>query len=288
MKKKFILIILLMLPLSSCNEGKISLVKEEFSKYYNGKSEVVVESYDDIIYGEDFEYSLNKLVDKNKFSGGYLYKNNKLYFSTYKRLSLTNYELNIYEANVDGTDINQIFTKDGYKSAPITYAYDDYFYIEHGYDIILTNIDEQIDRYTISTGEYLIISYSPCSHLDDYKKDEYSKYDIEKSTYFEEDSINGIFTITDKETGVKKIIDNDYFENTIYIDSLNKYKYRPRRFDVSNGHILLTYKLGDNSEYNDSCLIFEYYFESNSIEYKALIFPANSAYLKINYTGYSI
>lgn len=247
------------------------LVIDEFSQYYNGKNEVVLKA-NDTIYGEDYEFNFNDLVENNSFNDGFIYKNGKLLFSTNEKISSGNIKLNIYESNVDGTNINLIFSKDGFKTFTNAFAINDYFYIEHN-NIKPSNAEGiQIDRYTISTGEYVNVDNGKYADLFFYKKNEYCKYDVERITTIKQGVKDNSFTITDKDTGIKRIIDNDYLENTIYSDSLKKFKYLPRRFDIVNEHILLTYTIGNGSEYSYSHLIFEYNFEYDFLEFKSLVY----------------
>lgn len=276
---KYIIIIILSIIYLSYGEFLINnnsenkqLVIDEFSQYYNGKNEVVLKAYD-TIYGENFNYNFNDLVENNSFNDGFIYKNGKLLFSTNEKISSSNTKLNIYESDINGTNIKLIFSKDGYKSFIDVFATDDYFYIKHNNKKYSKDEGIQIDRYTISTGEYVNVDNGKYADLSFYKKNEYCKYDIKEITTIEQDIKDTGFIITDKETGNKRIINNEYIKCTKYANSFNKYKYYIRRFDISNGHILLTYQIG--SMYSSSHLIFEYNFDSNEFEFKILVYPNN-------------
>ena len=51
-----------------------------------------------------------------------------------------------------------------------------------------------------------------------------------------------------------------------------KLMYETKRIDISNGHILLTYKINAGNGMNYSYLVFEYDFEKETLEYKQLAF----------------
>ena len=84
-------------------------------------------------------------------------------------------------------------------------------------------------------------------------------------------------------SGVVNTIDDNYLRNTIYIESMEKFNYGPERFDISKGHVLLTYGIGAGDGWNYSHLVFEYNFELNMLEYKLLAFPYDSVPIEIIY-----
>ena len=194
-----------------------------------------------------------------------------------------NFTLNIYESNLQGTDIKLVYSKDGFKTHPWAYAIDDVFYIEHYSNNALDLDTKLIDSYTISTGIYKnIASGKDCSLSDYIPKEEQSRYSIE---IIENKSPkeHGKFIITDLETGIVKTIDDDYLNDTIYVESMKKFNHGPKRVDISNGHILLTYGIGAGNGWNFPHLIFEYDFDSNTLEYKLLAFPYDSVPIEIVY-----
>ena len=78
-------------------------------------------------------------------------------------------------------------------------------------------------------------------------------------------------------------VGDEYLKNTIYIESMNKYNYEPLRYDISKGHILLTYEIGAGDGWNHPHLVFEYNYETNTLEYKMLVFPYDSVPIEIVY-----
>ena len=142
-----------------------------------------------------------------------------------------------------------------------------------------------VDKYTISTGIYENISSGKDCSLSDYMpKEEQSRYSIEVIENISPQE-HGKFIVTDLEKGLSNIIDDEYLRNTIYIDSMEKFNYSPKRVDISNGHILLTYGIGAGDGWNYPHLVFEYDFDSNKLEYKLLAFPFDSVPIEIIYIG---
>ena len=284
--KKICLLFLtiLTLLLTSCRQDTTQLAKDEFSKYYNGKDEVVL-NIEDNLYFENYALDLNGLVKGNEHNNGLIMNQRNFFFSTSKENSMFNFTLNIYESNLQGTDIKLVYSKDGFKTHPWTYAIDDVFYIEHYSNNALDLESKLIDSYTISTGIYENISSGKDCSLSDYvPKEEQSRYSIEVIENISPQE-HGKFIVTDLEKGLSNIIDDEYLRNTIYIESMKKFNYSPKRVDISNGHILLTYGIGAGDGWNYPHLVFEYDFDSNTLEYKLLAFPFDSVPIEIIYIG---
>ena len=166
--KKICLLFLtiLTLLLTSCRQDTTQLAKDEFSKYYNGKDEVVL-NIEDNLYFENYTLDLNGLVEGNEHNNGLIINQRNFFFSTSKENSMFNFTLNIYESNLQGTDIKLVYSKDGFKTHPWAYAIDDVFYIEHYSNNALDLESKLIDSYTISTGIYEnIASGKDCSLSD--------------------------------------------------------------------------------------------------------------------------
>ena len=285
MKKICLLFLtLLTLLLTSCRQDTTQLAKDEFSKYYNGKDEVVL-NIEDNLYFENYALDLNGLVKGNEHNNGLIINQRNFFFSTSKENSMFNFTLNIYESNLQGTDIKLVYSKDGFKTHPWAYAIDDVFYIEHYSNNALDLESKLIDKYTISTGIYEnIASGKDCSLSDYMPKEEQSRYSIEVIENISPQE-HGKFIVTDLEKGLSNIIDDEYLRNTIYIESMEKFNYSPKRVDISNGHILLTYGIGAGDGWNYPHLVFEYDFDSNKLEYKLLAFPFDSVPVEIIYIG---
>lgn len=272
------------LLLTSCRQDTTQLAKDEFSKYYNGKDEVVLH-IEDNLYFENYALELNDLVKGNEHNNGLIINQRNFFFSTSKENSMFNFTFNIYESNLQGTDIKLVYSKDGFKTHPWAYAIDDVFYIEHYSNNALDLESKLIDSYTISTGIYENISSGKDCSLSDYsQKEEQSRYSIEVIENISPQE-HGKFIVTDLEKGLSNIIDDEYLRNTIYIESMEKFNYSPKRVDISNGHILLTYGIDAGDGWNYPHLVFEYDFVSNKLEYKLLAFPFDSVHVEIIYIG---
>ena len=225
MKKWFILFLTVcVVALSSCwREDTTQSAKNEFSKYFNGKDEVVL-NIDDNLFFENYSLDLDGIVEDNEHNGGIIVKQDCLYFSTTKQNSMFDYTLNIFESNLDGTNVENIYSKNGFKTHPWAYAIDDVFYIEHylnnGFDLN----SKSIDKYIISTGKYENIANGKESGLSDYMSKEQCRYSIE-TIENESPKKHGKFIVTDLEKNLSKTIDDDYLKNTVYIESMEKYNY---------------------------------------------------------------
>lgn len=272
------------LLLTSCRQDTTQLAKAEFSKYYNGKDEVVLH-IEDNLYFENYALELNDLVKGNEHNNGLIINQRNFFFSTSKENSMFNFTFNIYESNLQGTDIKLVYSKDGFKTHPWAYAIDGVFYIEHYSNNALDLESKLIDSYTISTGIYENISSGKDCSLSDYsQKEEQSRYSIEVIENISPQE-HGKFIVTDLEKGLSNIIDDEYLRNTIYIESMEKFNYSPKRVDISKEHILLTYGIGAGDGWNYPHLVFEYDFVLNKLEYKLLAFPFDSVHVEIIYIG---
>ncbi len=285
MKKIYLFILtILTLCLTSCRQDTTQFAKDEFSKYYNGKIEVAL-VHNDIVHMEKNKIDLSTLVEDNEYNNGLIIKQNTLLFSTCVENKKFNFTLNIYESSFLGTKVKLLFSKEGFRTHPWTYAINDCFYIEHYLNGGFDTKSKRIDKYTISSNVYETIDRGKdCSLSDYFQEEEQSRYSIEM---IKNESIrkHGKFVITDSKTGIKKTIDDDYLKNTIYIESMEIFNYAPKRFDISNGHILLTYWIGAGDGWNNSHLVFEYDYESNALEYKLLAFPCDDVAVEITYIG---
>ena len=285
MKKPFLsFLIVFVFTLSSCwREDTTQSAKNEFSKYFNGKDEVVL-NIDDNLFFENYLLDLDGIVKDNEHNGGIIVKQDCLYFSTTKQNSMFDYTLNIFESNLDGTNVENIYSKEGFKTHPWAYAIDDVFYIEHYLNNAFDLNSKSIDRYIISTGKYENIASGKNINLSDYMSKEQSRYSFE-TIENETPKKHGKFIITDLEKNLSTTIDDDYLRDTVYIESMEKYNYSPKRVDISNGHILLTYSIGAGDGWNYPHLVFEYDFDTNKLEYKLLAFPYDTVPIEIIYIG---
>ena len=261
--------------LNSCGEDTTQEAKDEFSKYFNGKDEVVLNIEDNI-------YFENYILKKEDFEPSHLYGTIIFYEKSIYYLSLANLNcINIYSCDYFGDNMQMVYSKElkKFSKAKIK-THNDSFYIEYKKDKLI-----YIDKYTISIGRYEnLTSGKDCSLADYFPSEEQSRYSVEVIENISPKK-HGKFIVTDLETGLSNIIDDDYLKNTIYFESMEMFNYGPKRFDISNGHILLTYGIGAGDGWNYPHLVYEYDFNLNTIEYKLLAFPYDSVPIDIIYIG---
>ncbi len=279
MKKICLLFLtILTLLLTSCRQDTTQLAKDEFSKYYNGENEVVLKNSDNLYFEN---HILKEESFSNKINDSILFYENSIYFLAKKGDYINICSCDYYGGNLE-VNITLEFT--GCRNFFVD-TFKDIFYIQYKNDGIY-----YMDKYTLSTGIYEKITSGKSFNFYDYfpSKEESIKeesiYDIdviEKKSNYE----HGKFFITNRELGIVKVIDDNYLKNTIYIESMEKFNYIPKRFDISNGHILLTYRIYAGDGWNYSHLVFEYDFDANTLEYKLLAFPYEFDFVDIIYVG---
>ena len=111
MKKLICLFFCLALTLSlvSCSLDNTQIAKDEFSKYYNGKNDVVVISYDHILLFEEYEIDLEKINGKEESNNGLIITEDGFYFTTCKDDALFSSTLKIYKSDFKGENIELIY-----------------------------------------------------------------------------------------------------------------------------------------------------------------------------------
>ena len=209
----FFVLVLLSLFLNSCWKDTTKHAKDEFSKYYNGKNEVIL-NIDDKLYFENYILDLSALVDGHEYNNGLIINQQSFIFSTSKENSKFNFTFNIYESNLQGTDIKMLYSQDGFKTHPWAYAIDGVFYIEHYSNHALDPKSKLIDKYTISAETYENVDGGEDCGLSNYLQNkENSRYNIEviKNVSTQE---HGKFIVTNLETGISRTIDDDFLNST--------------------------------------------------------------------------
>ena len=283
-RKRGLKISLLFIFLTSCRQDNTQLAKDEFSKYFNGKDEVVLK-VGDFLYFEKVTLNLSKLIDNNEFNSGVIIKNDSVIFSTSQNDSMFNHTLNIYESNLQGTEIKQIFSKGGYRTVPVTYAVDDVFYIEHYSNHKFDFNSRIVDKYTLSTQRYENVAKGKDCSLSDYRQREtQNRYEIE-IVENKSPQEHGKFIISDLLNKVEVTIDDDYLKKTEYISSMEIFNYGPKMFEISKGHILIAYGIAAGDGWTNPLLVFEYDFSTNTLDYKLLAFPYDIVVVDLLYIG---
>ena len=279
MKKIVLLIIACLIFLTSCRENTTQLAKDEFSKYFNGKNEVVL-NIEDNIYFENHILKRDNLNPKNIYNSIAFYNGSIYYLSLdSSKMGFRNDYINVYSTDFYGKNTKKIYSKYlNINSKVYVQIKGESYYIEY-----VKNNLTVIDKYTFSTNIYENIACGKDCSLSDYiSKEETNKYDFEviQNSSTKE---HGKFIISDSETNERRIIDDNYLKNTIYIESMEMFNYGPKRVDISNGHILLTYGIGAGDGWNYPHLVFEYDFEKDALEYRLLAFPYDSVPIGIIY-----
>ena len=266
------------------------MAKDEFAKYFNGKNEVVLK-IDDYLH---FETHVVTKDEREKLGvGDILVLESGIYCVGIDK----NHCVSIIRCDMYGKNAETVYKKQlpSLKRDFYVDSFADGFFIEYYTKDWLTHID----KYTLSTNTYESIAVGKNLKLSDYTIKEDSRYKVEviKSSSFQDilclfkivpwSEIRGYFVITDTQTGVQKTIDDIFLQNTEYIDSMLMFEYGAWRSDISNGHILLTYSIGayDGTGWGYAFLVFEYDFETDDLEYKALVYPYDSEGIDMLYIG---
>ena len=273
--------LILVVCFTSCRQDNTQLAKDEFSKYYQGQNEVAL-VLDDTIYFEEGEIDLKALKPDEEPNNGLILREDKFYFSTCVENAMFDYTLNIYESNLTGSEITLLFSRDGYKTHPWAYGTGEVFYIEHFLESTFVKESKRIDKFSVDSKEYESVDAGEGCGLFNYIREENNRYSIEmiENPSAEE---HGKFIITDLESGAKRIIDDNYLQKTIYSESMKMFGYAPQTFDVSEGHILIAYSIGAGDGRNFPHLAFEYDFDTDTLEYKLLVFPYDSVPVELVY-----
>ena len=249
--------------------GKVDttqLAKEEFSQYYDGQNKVAIVSGDRDVYFEEI------FLDEDEFEFDYAryciaaYKNAIYFVGPYD-------DMNFYSCDYSGKHTKLIH------SEPIEGEIDYYEarFVQGSYYIKYRNKRDKmmyIDKYTISTGIYENIASGNKLELNDYlPTEEYIVELVPPSSECE----HGMFIITDLNSGEQKTVDDTFLKDTPYLASMEKYGYWVESYTISEGHILLEYgsSAGRNWKLrnpNYAYLVFEYDFNTETLEYRLLLF----------------
>lgn len=288
MKKKMgiclAVIMIILASLTACGPDTTQLAKDEFARYHNGKDEVVL-IIEDSLFFENHKFDLSKFKTNEEPNNGLLIEGKTLYFTTCVEDAMFGYILNVYKSDFLGKNSQLIYSKSGYKTHPWVYGINGIFYVEHYSKNAFLADSKLIDSYCIADNTYKnIANGKDCSLSNYYFIDESSPYTIEVIEN-PRPKEHGKFYITDSISGITKIVDDVLLKEAGYIESMEKFGYGPLRYDISNGHILLTYQISAGDGWNFPHLVFEYDFESNTLEYKLLAFPYDSVPIEIVYIG---
>ena len=271
-----ILLFLLCFVLIGCNiEDTTNQAIDEFSKYQ--KTEDVVLVVDDkILYFSTHTIDIRDLIDNEEEypNGGYLVTKDKIYFSTTIENYMFNFTFSIYECDLNGKNKTRLFKMENLVTSPDVVANNMVFYLEHYKENALEETSRVINSYDIINSVYGQVASGKECTISDYRPRNKSDYQgkLLDKPYIPLFKDNSYYEITNTKTKEVKIVGKEFIENTKYIESLQKFDYETKRIDISNGHILLTYKINAGNGMNYSYLVFEYDFEKETLEYKQLSF----------------
>lgn len=271
-----ILLFLLCFALIGCNiEDTTNQAIDEFSKYQETEDVVLVVD-DKILYFSTHTIDIRDLIDNEEEypNGGYLVTKDKIYFSTTIENYMFNFTFSIYECDLNGKNKTRLFKMDNLVTSPDVVANNMVFYLEHYKENALEETSRVINSYDIINSVYGQVASGKECTISDYRPRNKSDYQgkLLDKPYIPLFKDNSYYEITNTKTNEVKIVGKEFIEKTKYIESLQKFNYETKRIDISNGHVLLTYKLDAGNGMNYSYLVFEYDFEKETLEYKQLAF----------------
>lgn len=285
------IVLLLVVVLYGClpmwrrqEEKEIQAIKEEFSQFHTD-NDVMLDIDGDHLYFDTHVLDLSNMVE-NEDAKAYEINDGVVCFATTRSNGLFDFSLQIYTCDMYGNDLRLLAEKEHYKTVPSVIIQGDMVYICHNTQTGFVPSSQVIDSFNWMTGEYKQEASGEDCDLSDFKRDptgaEPSHYTVDIVSSSED---RKAFVIRNTETQETKTVDDAFVQDTIYAELMNKHGYSPKRFDISQGHILLTYWIGDAGEFPH--LIFEYDFETHTLIYKALVSPYDSVPIDILYVGAS-
>lgn len=262
-KLRILCMAFLMLFVTGCNSSiSIDEAREEFSKYHTDNNVALVN--DDFFYFDEYEFRLRDIAREGEYCLAYIILNDYIYFGISKETGFFDFTFSIWRCTIEGRHRTELYTKKT-STHPWCIKNGNTIYVEYYENSTVFNSSaRRIDAYDIETGDYYNVASGADHKLDDYReKTPDPKYNCEIQ--------DNDFIIEDPVTSKSVRIDETFLSNTIYYESLQKYKLKPLEMNYSNGHILLSYSIGDSfSTY--SYLVFELDFETNDFVYKLLTF----------------
>lgn len=269
-------VILILSCLTSCEEEpnleSIARCKEEFAQYYSGVDRVVGD-HTSKLYFQNHTLSKEQLPRYLKFYNGKMYGLRAKQGATEDEMTITIYAYDLFGENEEIVHIENVFEGSGVNYIG-TWPWHNCFYISR------MNEDKKyvLDRYSLSSGLYETIAVREKSFAIQDVAPDIDKYQVKietspDATWWEKAFYvsHRRFVITDRQTGEERIIDDQYLANTVYKASMDKFGGYEAYCGVFNGeHILLQYDIVRDF-YGE--LVFEYNFETDELEFLAILFP---------------
>ena len=283
-------VILMLSCLTSCEEEQnlesIARCKEEFAQYYSGVDRVAGDHAPKLYFQN---HIIERFLRNYKFYNGKMYGLRAEQGTTEDEMTITIYAYDLFGENEEIVHVENVFA-DSKRNISISSTWPSHncFYISR------MNEDKKyvLDRYSLSSGLYETIAVREKSFAIQDVAPDIDKYQVKveagpDATWWEKLLYVGDrrFVITDRQTGEERIIDDQYLANTVYKASMDKYGYSEAYCGVFNGeHILLQYDIGRDF-YGE--LVFEYNFETDELEFLAILFlPDNWALTYYEYIEY--
>ena len=267
-----VLLLILVLNVSSC-KSNIDDLEERFSNYESDNNVVAVLD-DNIFYFADHTLKLTDIISGDEeANGGYLFLNDRLYFSTSKQGKMFDFSFFVYECDLYGNDKKLIFEKHGYQTKPWALGKQGIIYLEYYGSSSLDASSRKIDSYNIVDSIYLSVTSGENSSLSDYKNGVNENYLLKVE--------NDILTIMDVKKSESYIIDKEKLSRSEFGKVLTDLEYSYYKCTVTDfGQIYLTYRIKSNgSPYPH--FICEYVPSTDKIVFKSLFFAADTESISV-------
>ena len=267
----FLLLLIFVYNFCSCRKS-IDEIEQRFAQY-KADNNVVAVLDDSVFYFYDHTLHLKDIANDEEPNKGYLFLQNKLFFSTSKKNAMFDYTFCVYECDIYGNNKKMIFEKSGYKTHPWATANNGLFYLEYYESNAMDKSSRKIDSYDVIKGAYENVSIGEDVSLSDYKKASNGKYTFN----YEKD----VLTITDTQTESKYKIDNntlcesDFGESLIGLDCAF--------FDhkaTNDGRIYLVYRIKFNGP-PYPYIICEYIPDIGEVVFKSFFSASDVQYIKV-------
>jgi hypothetical protein len=239
-------------------------LEKKFSNYESDDNVVAVLD-DTVFYFTDHTLDLRDIIGGNEeVNKGYLFLDNKLYFSTSKQSGMFDFSFFVYECDLYGNDKKLVFEKHGYKTKPWALGKQGIIYIEYYESSALDASSRKIDSYNIIDGIYASVTSGANSSLSDYEKSVNENFLLKIE--------NDILTIMDVQKSENYIIDKEKLGRSEFGEVLNDLEYSYYKCTLTdNGQIYLMYRIKSNG-YPYPHFICEYIPSTDEIVFKSFFF----------------
>lgn len=292
MKKILLLLIFCLSLLVSCGEEDYTEeeARNDFSHFYDENFDTVMLFDGEYLIFNNFELNFYQMFDGS--NRAIIVKNREVFV-----VSFSVREINIFNKYIESIDIwkmdlygnnrkivFQIKDKGEIKLKSLqTTKNRSSFYIEYKIDRMYF-----IDSFNVENFEYVNVEKS--KNVPNVYK--YAEFNEKDNSIYSGERINKSnnvikeYKIENSSTGRIQYVDEDVLkENDVYKKTSIKYDYRSSQIIIKNNHIYLFYEInaGDWSTYE--YVIFEYYFETNSLDFKMLVFLYDCINIEMVYIG---